>query len=262
MNKKQKQENALKTAPRDIRDIMELMEVPIVSLSKNRKTPIIYEKGPIKLRITCHSEHYIASIYDWDIIQCIAGKIQEAINSGQDIPSREIIIPRHELLRIIHRQDGKKQEKDLKASLSRLNTTLIKTTIFNENGRYDEDECNFLERWRYTDREDVKEFKITLSQWLYDGICKKGAMLKIEPEYFDITSGIKKFLYRTARKHVGSQNKSWDFLVETIHEKSGSEQEFKKFKYDLKKAVEDNDIPNYGTEWVEKEGRTYVRFTS
>ena len=48
--------------------------------------------------------------------------------------------------------------------------------------------------------------------------------------------------------------------VEKLYEKSGSEQEFKKFKYDLKKAVSDNDIPDYFLEWREEKEKTLIRF--
>jgi plasmid replication initiation protein len=247
--------------PRDIRDVMELMEVPFVALSKNRTEPINYESpdGTVKVKISCHTGHYLVSIYDWDIVLFIASKMQEIINSGEDIPPRTIIIQRNKLLKEINRHDGKKEEKDLKASLSRLKLTGIETTIRNEDGRYDAG-FGFIDSWGYTDRKDIKEIKITLSQWLYDGICRKGSLLKVRPEYFKITSGFEKFLYRTARKHVGTQNESWTFSIETLHEKSGSEREFRKFKYDLKKVVSANNIPGYALEWVEEGGKESVRF--
>ena len=247
----------------DIRDVMELMEVPFLALSKNRTTPINYESfdGRVKVRISCHPPYYLASIYDWDIILFVASKMQEIINSGSDIPPRTLIVPRHELLKSIHKCDANKQQKDLKSSLNRLKSTLIETTIRNEDGRYDAG-FGFLDSWGYTDRKDVREFRITLSQWLYDGICRKGSLLKVRPEYFKITSGFKKFLYRTARKHVGSQNKTWEFSIETLYKKSGSEQEFKKFKYKLKKSVEDNDIPAYSMKWIEEDGKEKVLFIS
>lgn len=245
----------------DPRDIMEVMEVPFLALSKNRTAPIKYESqdGSIKVNISRHTNHYVASIYDWDIILFSASKMQEVINSGSDIPPRTLIVPRHELLKAIHKHDAHKQQKDLRASLNRLKSTLIETTIRNEDGKYDAG-FGFLDSWGYTERKDIKEIKITLSQWLYDGICKKGALLKVSQEYFTITSGLKKFLYRTARKHVGNQNESWEFPIEVLYEKSGSEQELKKFKYDLKKSIKDNDIPGYFLEWVNKNGKVSVRF--
>jgi len=246
----------------DPRDIMEVMEVPFLALSKNRIRPIIYQSrdGKTKVKVSAHRQHYMASIYDWDIILLISAKMQDIINSKSDIPPRTIIIPRHEILKSLHRHNGKKEEKDLKSSLSRLKSTLIETTIRNESGEYDAG-FGFLDSWSYTDRKDVKEIKITLSQWLYDGICRKGSLLKVNHEYFNITSGLKKFLYRTARKHVGN-NDFWEFAVERLYEKSGSEQEFKKFKYKLKKVIIDNDIPEYFLEWIEEENKTSVRFTN
>jgi plasmid replication initiation protein len=258
--KKPKDGDIVTIDPKDIRDVMELMEFPFVALSKNRTAPIVYESsdGSVKVNISGHPPHYVASIYDWDIVLYVSSKMQEIINSGKDIPPRTLIVPRHELLKSLHKHDGKKEEKDLRASLSRLKLTGIETTIRNEDGRYDAG-FGFLDSWGYTDRKDVKEFRITLSQWLYDGICRDGSLLKVRPEYFKITSGIKKFLYRTARKHVGNQNQ-WDFLVETLYEKSGSEQEFKKFKYKLKKSVDDDDIPAYSVKWIVENGKEKVRF--
>ena len=174
-----------------VRDITEMMEVPFLALSKNRKSPIIYEKhdGPnmIRVKVSRHTGHFLASIYDWDIILFVAGKMQEILNVGSDIPPRTMIIPRHEILRALKKHDGKKQELDLKASLSRLQLTGIETTIRNEDGRYDAG-FGFLESWSYTKRKDIREIEITLSKWLYEGICAKGSLLMVDPDYFDITT--------------------------------------------------------------------------
>lgn len=245
----------------DPRDMMEIMEYPYLSLSKNRTAPIYYERkisnGIVKIKVSCHPPHYVASIYDWDIILFVESKIQEIINYNSDIPPRTLIIPRHEILKALRKHGGNKQNKDLHASLTRLKTTVIETSVRNEDRKYD---CfGWLDSWGYTERKDIKEIRITLSQWLYDGICKKGALLKVSQEYFDLTSGLKKFLYRTARKHTGNNNQ-WEFSIEKLYEKSGSEQEFKKFKYDLKKAVLENDIPEYILEWKEDQGVAVVRF--
>lgn len=263
-NREKKQQKKMSTSTDVVefnpRDMIEIMEVPFLALSKNRTKPIIYKSkdGKTKIKVSAHREHYVASIYDWDIILLISAKMQEVINSGSDIPARTLIIPRNEMLKALHKHNGKKQEKDLKESLARLKLTGIETTIRNENGRYDAG-FGFLDSWGYTDRKDLKELRITLSQWLYDGICKKGALLKVSQGYFDLTSGLKKFLYRTARKHVGYKD-LWEFSVEKLYEKSGSEREFKKFKHDLKKAVFDNDIPDYFLEWKENGGKTLILF--
>lgn len=247
--------------PRDIRDVMELMEFPFVALSKNRTEPIVHVSadGKSNVRISGHPPHYVASIYDWDIILFIASKLQEILNSGENIPPKTLVVPRHELLKAIYKHDGKTNRKELEASLARLQLTGIETTIHNEDYYY-KGGFGFLDSWRYTERKDVKEFSITLSEWLYAVTCRKGSLLKVRPEYFKITSGLKRFLYRTARKHVGIQNDTWTFSIERLYEKSGSEQIFRFFKRDLKKIVQDNDIPGYLLEWIEKDGNTSVRF--
>lgn len=260
--KSQKREIAIiSESERSIRDFTDMMENPFLALSKKRKNPIIYESpdGTRKIKVTRHTGHFLASIYDWDIILFVAGKMQEILNKGSDIPPRTMIIPRHELLKSLHRHDGKKEEKDIKASLSRLKMTGIETTIRNEDYRY-EAGFGFLDSWKYTERKDKKEIKITLSQWLYDGICAKGALLKVSPNYFYLTSALKRFLYRTARKHVGNQKESWEFTIEKLYEKSGSEREFKKFKSDLKAVVLENSIPDYSMKWIVRNGKTLVAF--
>ncbi len=244
------------------RDLMEMMEVPFLALSKNRKNPILYESsdGTRKVKVTRHTGHFLASIYDWDIILFVARKMQEILNNGSDIPPRTLIVPRHEILKAIHKHNGKKEEKDLKSSLTRLKLTGIETTIRNEDSRY-EAGFGFLDSWKYTDRKDIKEISITLSQWLYDGICAQGALLKVDPAYFELTSALKRFLYRTARKHVGKSNESWEFSIDKLYEKSGSEREIRKFKSDLKAVVMENDIPGYTMRWAQRTRRDFVVFS-
>lgn len=247
-----------------IRDVIDLMEFPFLALSKNRKSPIIYESpdGTQKIKISRHTGHFLASIYDWDIILVIAGQIQKALNNGSDIPSQKMTIPRHELLKALHKHDGKKQQKDLEKSLSRLQLTGIDTTVNNKDYRHREG-FGFIDSWGYLERKNNREMRIiriTLSEWLYELCCSKGNLLKSDISYFDITSGLKKFLYRTARKHAGKNKDGWKLTVENLYEKSGSEREFKKFKSDLKIAVLENDIPEYSLEWIEKEGKSSVFF--
>jgi len=239
------------------------MEFPFLALSKDRISPIIYESEDRtqKVVISGHRGHFLASIYDWDIILVVAGKIQEILNKSE-IPTHTITIPRHELLKALHKQGGKKQQKDLEKSLARLQLTGIETTVNNKDFRHKAG-FGFIDRWGYTERKNDREARIvqiTLSPWLYELCCAQGSLLKSSISYFDITSGLKKFLYRTARKHAGNNKEGWEFSIKKLYEKSGSEREFKKFKNDLKSTVIDNDIPDYSMEWVEKNGKSFVVF--
>jgi plasmid replication initiation protein len=246
-----------------IRDVIDLMEFPFVALSKDRTNPIVYESmdKTQKVVISGHRGHFLASIYDWDIILVVAGKIQEILNK-YEIPSHTIIIPRHELLKALHKQIGKKQQKDLEKSLARLQLTGIETTVNNKNYRHKAG-FGFIDSWGYTERKndrEIRNVKITLSPWLYELCCAKGSLLKSNREYFELTSGIKKFIYRTARKHAGKNRDWWEFSIEKLYEKSGSEREFRKFKAQLKAAVLDDDIPEYFLKWVVRNRKIVVRF--
>lgn len=264
-NKLQKKKTEVIHYPdKNLRDVIDLMEFPFVALSKDRINPIVYESEDKtkKVVISGHRGHFIASIYDWDIILIVAGKIQEILNNGSDIPSRKITIPRHELLKALHREGGRKQQKDLEKSLARLQLTGINTTINNKDGRYVEG-FGFIESWRYAERKSDRETKIiqiTLSEWLYELCCAQGSLLKSNSLYFDITSGLQKFLYRTARKHAGQKKDGWEFSLEKLYEKSGSEGNFRKFKSKLKAAVIENSLPDYFMKWIERKGKIFVEF--
>ena len=246
-----------------LRDVIDLMEFPFVALSKDRINPIIYESDDKtqKVVISGHRGQFIASIYDWDIILVVAGKIQEILNKGSDIPSHKITIPRHELLKALHRQGGRKEQKDLEKSLDRLKSTMISTTVNNKDFRHREG-FGFIDRWRYSERKSDRETKIiqiTLSEWLYELCCSQGSLLKSNRLYFDLKSGLKRFLYRTARKHAGIDG--WEFSIEKLYEKSGSENDFRKFKAKLKEAVLDDDgIPEYYLKWVVRNRKSFVLF--
>jgi plasmid replication initiation protein len=246
-----------------IRDVIDLMEFPFLALSKDRINPIVYESTDKtqKVIISGHRGHFLASIYDWDIILVVAGKIQEILNKSE-IPSHTITIPRHELLKALHKQAGKKQQKDLEKSLARLKLTGIETTVNNKDFRHKAG-FGFIDRWGYKERKNDREtmnIQITLSPWLYELCCAQGSLLKSSISYFEMTSGLKKFLYRTARKHAGNNRDGWEFSIKKLYEKSGSESDFRNFKIKLKAAVLDDDIPEYSLKWIDKNKKSFVLF--
>ena len=63
---------------------------------------------------------------------------------------------------------------------------------------------------------------LPLPDWLFEGILMKGGVLTIHEDYFLLTGGIERWLYRVARKHAGHQEGGWQFTMRQLHEKSGS----------------------------------------
>ena len=245
------------------RDVADIMEFPFLALSKNRINSIVYESSDKtqKIVISGHRGHFLASIYDWDILLVVAGKLQENLNKSE-IPSHTVVIPRHELLKALHKQDGKKERKDLEKSLSRLQLTGIETTINNKDFRHKAG-FGFINSWGYKERKNDREtriIEINLSPWLYELCCAKGSLLKPNREYFEITSGLQKFLYRTARKHAGKNKDGWWFSIESLYEKSGSEGSLKLFKNKIKTVVTKSKIPDYSMKLLEIKGVQCVLF--
>jgi plasmid replication initiation protein len=115
-------------------------------------------------------------------------------------------------------------------------------------GRRRQEYDRWLEGWTETINEQTGEptgMTITLPEWLYSGIVGRGGVLTIHEDYFLLTGGIERWLYRVARKHAGSQEMGWTFTMRQLHEKSGSAARISDFAIDIRKAAEANQIPEY-----------------
>ncbi|PSB67539.1 plasmid replication initiator protein [filamentous cyanobacterium CCP1] len=247
-------------APQELslRDQRDTMERPFLALSKRRKTPIDYTSpnGEVWVRVTPNMDHYVASIHDWDYIIVIASIMVNNLNAGIK-PGRTIRISAYELLKGAGRDTGGKAYKDLYSALDRLTSTLVKTNI-RRLLHQESKSFSFIDSWDVLCREDETkaQLQITISQWLYDGICDKTYILSVHPDYFTLTSGIKRFLYRTARKHAGRDGGIWHCSLKSLHEKSGSEMDIRDFKKYIKKAIVENDIPEYRLSFMEASEQT------
>jgi plasmid replication initiation protein len=70
----------------------------------------------------------------------------------------------------------------------------------------------------------------------------------VPPEYFALTSGLERWLYRLARRHAGKQPAGWRFTMRQLHERSGSSQSLTDFARDLRKVIGRNRLPEYHVE--------------
>jgi len=69
-------------------------------------------------------------------------------------------------------------------------------------------------------------------------------------DYFLLTGGLERALYRIARKHAGTQRGGWTCRVEVLRDKTGSDSKPKEFNRMLRKIVEINQLPDYALEMV------------
>ena len=239
-------------SPRDQRD---LMERPFFSLAKARRVaPILYEAGDVRVEVHAVPEHGMATIWDADVLIWAASQLVEAENRGFKT-SRFLRFTPYQLLTSIGRQTGARDYKLLKGALSRLQATVIRTTIRNGE-HWRRHQFSWINEWEECTTRDgrVEGMEFVLPDWFYRGVVDRSLVLTIDPAYFGLTGGIERWLYRVARKHAGRQPKGWLFEIAHLHEKSGSLAKLADFAFDLRRIAARQSIPGYRL-LIERNGR-------
>ncbi len=230
-----------------VRDQRDTMERPFFSLAKRpRHTPIEYKVGNVWIEVSANPQFGMATIWDADILIWASTQIIEALDSGLK-PNRTIQFHPYNLLRSIRRSGGGADYQRLRAALERLTHTAVRTNI-RAQGKKKFASFHWLESWTETIDEatgDPSGMTITLPDWLYSGVVERGGVLTIHEDYFLLTGGIERWLYRVARKHAGSQEHGWRFTMKQLHAKSGSAARLSDFAIDIRQVVLSNALPEY-----------------
>ncbi|RIK69014.1 MAG: replication protein A [Planctomycetota bacterium] len=230
-----------------VRDQRDTMERPFFSLAKKpRLDPIEYKVGNVWVEVSPNPQFGMATIWDADILIWASTQITETLDRG-DKPAKTIRFHPYNLLRSIRRTTGGADYMRLRAALERLTHTAVRTNI-RSDGRKKFASFHWLESWTETIDERSGEptgMTITLPDWLYDGIVQRGGVLTIHEDYFLLTGGIERWVYRVARKHAGRQQTGWSFTMRQLYEKSGSAARFSDFAIDIRRVVKANQLPEY-----------------
>ena len=130
--------------------------------------------------------------------------------------------------------------------MDRLQSTSVVTSI-RQGKRKERHRFSWLNEWKeiVDDQGRSIGLEFIIPDWLYDGILNQRLVLSIDPAYFDLTSGIERWLYRVVRKHGGKQKAGWSFTFRQLYEKSGSLARFSDFAIDIRKIVTRQSIPEY-----------------
>ncbi len=237
-----------------LRDQRETMERPFFSLQKRKRLkPIEYRspQGEVWIKVEAIPAYGMATIWDADIVIWAASVINRLKSEGRNDLPRQLRTTVYDLLRAIHRDTGGKGYQELRAALDRLSTTTIFTSIRAKRGR--DSRFSWLDSWSVEiDPQTEKPIgiSITLSDWVYEGIVSDKALLSMHADYFEISGGLDRAIYRIARKHAGDQEDGWTCRSSVLHEKSGSDSAPKEFSRMLRRVVEDNALPEYDLSWV------------
>jgi len=248
-----------------LRDQRETMERPFFSLQKRKRLkPIEYRSsdGEVWVKVEAIPAYGMATIWDADIIIWAASVINQLKSQGQNDLPRQLKTTVYDLLRAVHRDTGGKGYQELRAALDRLSTTTIFTSIRAKRGR--DSRFSWLDSWS-VEIDPVSDkpngIVITLSDWVYDGIIADKSLLSMHADYFEISGGLDRALYRIARKHAGDQADGWTCRASILHEKSGSDSAPKEFNRMLRRIVDENALPEYDVSWVRAgDGSAAVHF--
>ena len=246
-------------APRDAQD---LMAYPFFSLSKSHRTqPIDFVAGDVSIRVEAVPDHGMATIWDADILIWAASQLVEARDAGLRT-SRLMAATPYEILTFIGRGVGARDYQRLKAALDRLQSTTVATTIRQpaEGRRH---RFSWINEWveRTDPRGRPAGIELIVPDWFYQAVLDDALVLTIDRDYFSLTGGLDRWLYRIVRKHGGRQRAGWRFDFRHLYLKSGSLSPFKRFAFELRDIVRRQPLPGY-TLFIEVEigGRVLLAF--
>jgi plasmid replication initiation protein len=238
--------DSLVNAP--LKDDRALMEFPFFSLQKTPRTrPLVYDDGKVKIEVR-PGERGIATIWDKDVLIYLASIVNERIERDQPV-EKVIRFSAHNFLQMTGRGSGKRAYELFLDALFRLRSTTILTTI--EAGETKErrgfgwiETFKILERRTKAGKKVMAACEITLNDWMFRAIVKDRRVLTINAGYFALSMGLKRRLYELARKHCGYQER-WVITLPRLIDKCGSVLEPRFFKPQLRRVVEDDDLPDY-----------------
>ena len=235
------------------RDSRHIMDVAVFRLGKKDKRAgelIRYELSDGFVEVTA-GPYGMASVWDYDIVLMMVSHLTEAMNRYRDgkgeKPGRTFKPNVSDILKFARRGDGSRQVDEVAAALDRLKGTTVKSK--RGNGKDQETASDGLINnytiLSKTDTGRISSVEIEAPKWIHKQIVegRQPDVLTVHPDYFLITLGIGRFIYRLARRAAGKSHAQWSFRK--LYERSGSTGDSKKFTYTLREMIAANDLPEY-----------------
>ena len=228
-------------------DPSDLMPWPFFSLAKRPRTdPIIYDIGGVYLHVNPGQHKAIATIWDADILIWVSTFIINSMNAGRPY-SQTVQFHPYALLRALGRQTTQHSYRLLEEGLERLHATSVTTTVranhFERHAQF-----HWLASWeklKSTPDDRTHAWTMTLSNWMYQGIIQRWGVLTIHKDYFRLTGGVERWLYRVLR-HLGNKRKGeWSVTMSQLYSRSGSPDRFSNFCRRIRNIVRCNVLPDY-----------------
>ncbi|TCQ02100.1 replication initiator protein A [Rhizobium sp. PP-F2F-G36] len=234
-----------------IKDDVNLMDVAPFSLGKRANKGIIkYELKDSLITIEGGAESGLATVFDYDIFLNMVSYLAEEVQQYRKAERRGLrptLPPKvyrpnaSHILKFSRRSDGGKSYEDLEAALDRLANTTIKVVNLSGGKRRAVDSRPLISGYSVVSRTGANKIdmvEIVIPDWVYTSVVRNEStlpLLTLHQDYFLISSGLGRFIYRLARKAAGKSPAK--YYVKEVYERSGSTQELRKFAYDLREFV-------------------------
>ena len=238
------------------KDSQALMEYPFLSLSKKRTKPIQYQSGDVEVTVK-GTDDGIATIWDWDLMLWLLSQIRIALDRKQPV-SRKIRFNRSAFLKYARRSNGGKEYALLEASILRLQSTTVRTSLRVKRG------VTVAFSWLESaeilrdDKGHLKDAVVVIPEWLYEAVCDHRLVLTLHPDYFLLKKGLERWLYRLIRKQAGNRPDGWKWPLRLLHERSGSTQAFKYFGHQLRSIIQTGHLLDYQLSLVSEGQESYL----
>ena len=246
-----------------LRDNRDVMEYPFLSIQKGRRKPIKFTSsdGRIHLEITGQDKRGLATIWDWDLIIYLSAHISDAYEQGYTA-KRWVQFAPYDALKYMGKGTGGRQYQELVKTIMRLSGTEITTSVRITDTEGEQGNLRWIENYkipkRYAEHQFIRDmddgeadprkpWAVLLPEWIFNAIERRTGILAVHPDYFDLTGGLERWLYRLARKSVPDKADfpAINYRMETLHARSGSTREIRKFAADIRTIAERQPLPEY-----------------
>lgn len=234
-----------------LKDDVNLMDVAPFSLGKTKREGVIrYELKDCLITVDGSASAGLATVFDYDIFLHMVSSLAEAMREYQvdqgkglrpELPGRVYRPSAAHILRFCQRASGGKQYKDLESALDRLQGTRIKIVNLSDGKRREVVAMPLIQTFKIISKTasgNIDVVEIGIPDWVYNGVVRqKGTpqILTLNPQYFLITQGIGRYIYRLARKAAGKGEARYG--LSEIHKRSGSLQGLPQFAQKVRQFV-------------------------
>lgn len=231
-----------------------LLERPFYALSSRpvaQLPPYTDPKGRLHLQVTAADPTKgVATLADADILIVLTSLMNANRGPGRRVDP-QVCLPAATWLQLCHRlkdgaRKGGRQYRLLDEALERLRGTCITTNIGATGQPGPTRSFSLLADWS---RQGRSGLTLTAGDWLVE-VVTANAVLSLSRSYFDLPGGYARWLYRTARKHAGTQADGVAMRISTLRMKSGSISPAARFRFELKRLVDEDGLPDYVLGWI------------